>query len=430
MKNKAFILLLLIISVLMFCSSCTENENTNQPAQSLNPTVSTDEDSEPKSIELITKINYKLNDEIPVGNNNDIIARQGVLAAQAFNRPEITILGKDAHDNIIIFNSDTEEIEKVDLDGDISIVMNIMEGRKNHVYTIKKRGDIVAWSECPYANQYPDPTNGAGWALYYANLKTKSITKVDEYKPGTVVPENAQYRYLCPNQISIASDYITYCSWEHNPDGQITSVIKLYTMSTGKLETLDYLNEDLSNHAFGNPHVSGSKVVWCKALINPDGTYTGHSYLYDINTKVKTKLVTTENIINPLISDNYIYAEGQPNKTFWDSEVCIYDISKNEWVYKINNDYSLYKSHLHYYLTDLQAAKSYLLWSSGVPIGITVFNQEDNKLYNLVPEPDRVEVNEIKYPQLLDGGLLIWHDLKYGKTFGNDKFTFRYIMLK
>ncbi|MBO8158934.1 hypothetical protein [Thermosyntropha sp.] len=411
-------------------TSCIQNKN--QESISSNSSVSNNAEIQPKSIELVTKKNYKINDEIPTGNNADIIAKQGELTAKAFDRPEATLLGTDRKGNIIIFNSDTEDIERVDLDGNISIVMNIMQGRKNHVYTIKKRGDIVAWSECPHADQDPatDLTNGADWALYYANLKTKTITKVDEYRPGTVVPENAQYRYLCPNQISIASDYITYCSWEHNPDGEVTSVIKLYTMSTGKLEILDYLNEDLTNHAFGNPNVSGNKVVWCKAVVNPDGTYTGYSYLYDIKSKVKAKLVTDENIINPRISGNYIYAEGQPNKTFYDAEVCIYDIDKNEWIYKINNGYSVYKPREDYYLTDLQEYGSYLLWSSGIPWGITIFNQKDNKLYNLIPPPDGVKVDEIKYPHLLDGGLLVWYDQKYGEIVGKDKFTFRYILLK
>ncbi|NSW92891.1 MAG: hypothetical protein HPY74_19995 [Firmicutes bacterium] len=431
MKKRMLLMIILALTMLAL-TSCIQNKNTSQESISNNSSVSNDADIQPKSIELVTKKNYKINDEIPIGNNADIIAKQGEFKAKAFGRPEATLLGTDDNGNIIIFNSDTEDIERVDLDGNISIVMNIMQGRKNHVYTIKKRGDIVAWSECPHADQDPatDPTNGADWALYYADLKTKTITKVDGYKPGIVVPENAQYRYLCPNQISIASDYITYCSWEHNPDGEVTSVIKLYTISTGKLETLDYLNEDLTNHAFGNSNVSGDKVVWCKALVNPDGTYTGHSYLYDIKTKVKAKLVTDENIINPRISGNYIYAEGHPNKTFYDAEVCIYDIDKNEWIYKINNGYSLYKSRKDYYLTSLQEFENYLLWSSGIPWGITIFNQEDNKLYNLVPAPDGVKVDEIKYPQLLDGGLLIWRDLKYGETFGKDKFTFRYILLK
>lgn len=118
--------------------------------------------------------------------------------------------------------------------------------------------------------------------------------------------------------------------------------------------------------------------------------------------------------MNPQISGNYIYAEGEPNKTFYDSEVCIYDIRKNEWGYKINNGYSRYKRYPNVGLMNLTAVGKYLLWDSGINHGLTIFDQKTNKLYNLVLEPNHAAVDEIRNFQLLDGGLLLWNNLKYG----------------
>lgn len=136
-----------------------------------------------------------------------------------------------------------------------------MGDRKNHVFAIKMLGDLVAWSECPNGNMDPaeDKTKVKGWAVYYADLKTKSITKVDGDK-GITVPENTQYGYLAPNQVFLSPDAISYVSFDQNEESQVTSVIKLYSISKQKLEIIDYLNEDLSQNGFCYPSVSGDKI--------------------------------------------------------------------------------------------------------------------------------------------------------------------------
>ncbi len=166
-------------------------------------------------------------------------------------------------------------------------------------------------------------------------------------------------------------------------------------------------------------------MVWSKSLINPDGTYTGYSILYDLKTKAKLKLSTKENIINPTISGNYIFAQGVPNKTFYDSEVCIYDISKNEWIYKINNGYSEYSAQYDVNLTNLDAVGNYLSWYIGESNSLVLFNKEDNKLYNIIPYSEKKEINNV---QLLDGGLLTWFKHPIGSD--RSKSEYKYIFLK
>jgi hypothetical protein len=226
--------------------------------------------------------------------------------------------------------------------------------------------------------------------------------------------------------VDFNGNIITYISFDFNSEGKATSVIKLYTMSTDSLEIIDYLNEDLTKYAFGYPNISGDKMVWCKALVNPDGTYTGYSYIYDLKTKTKSKLITDENIINPRINDNYIFAKGLPNETFYDSEVCVYDINKNQWVYKVNNKYSQYSMERDVYLTNINTIGDYVLWDTGVLRALVLFNESDNKLYNIVPYTDN---KQIFSPMLLDGKLLIWFETPWGSR-GDTKPTYNCCYLK
>ena len=424
---KKILMSIFTVLLILTLTSCNQNHSDDTSSadnKKSNETSSSTQVAQPQNNEIETKMNYKVNNEIEIGNNSDIIAKQGVFKDKVYWRDCILPLGADKEGNFITFNLKTSDIESIDSKNNLSVLLNIMEGRNNHVNAIKKFGDIVAWSECPHGNIDPDETRGANWGLYFTDLSTKKITKIDGYKEIDV-PENAQYSYFVPNNVFISPDRISYISWDYSPDGKVTSVIKLYTISSGKLEIIDYLNEDITKYIFGNPHISGDKMVWSKSLINPDGTYTGYSILYDLKTKAKLKLSTKENIINPTISGNYIFAQGVPNKTFYDSEVCIYDISKNEWIYKINNGYSEYSAQYDVNLTNLDAVGNYLSWYIGESNSLVLFNKEDNKLYNIIPYSEKKEINNV---QLLDGGLLTWFKHPIGSD--RSKSEYKYIFLK
>lgn len=422
MKKTALVILTcLLVLALISCNKMSINDSDKNI-----PTIKLNAENENKitDSEIITNKAYKTNDEIDIGNNSDIIKKQGRLDDPEYLRKNVILLGADSNGNIRTFNFNTSEIESIDANNKVTVLLNIMENRKDHVFAIKMLGDLVAWSECPNGNMDPalDKTNGKGWGLYFTDLKTKKITKIDGDKNITV-PEKTQYSYLAPNQVFLSPNTISYISFENNPEGKVTSVIKLYTISEQKLETLDYLNEDLTQNAFGYPSVSGDKMVWCKGHVNSDGTYTGCSYLYDINTRVISKLVTDENIINPKISGKYIIAQGEPNKTFYDSEICIYDVSKNQWVFKINNGYSQYKSRKDVYLDNITTVGNYALWTTGYMPSLVLFNEDNEKLYNIIQLPSNKEINS---PQLLDGGLLTWIEL----THDSSETLLKYIILK
>ena len=247
---KKWVILIIFAAIIMDFYSC--NYSTN--IESRSAPIAT-----PESHDLIAsatqtssgKKHYKINDAISAGNKNNIILKSGKFTDEIFNGTEESLLGLDAYGNIIKFNHATNCIESVNSSGVSKVLVDIMGSRKNYIYQIEKSGNRVAWSECPYgADPSMDKTNGADWQLFYVDLETKKIAKVDAYKVGLCVPDNSQDGYLCPDQVHINQNYISYVTFDYNPMGNVTNVVKLYNMETEKLEIIDYLNDDLLTHYF------------------------------------------------------------------------------------------------------------------------------------------------------------------------------------
>lgn len=438
------ILALLLLVPTVFLSSCKRPASVSTAPQSQSTAASapkagaaqanasSNPDSVIRDAEVSTTDNYLTNDLIPLGKNSDIVKRTGTVdeakfKGQSFYGSDMDFLGVDGDGDFILDDYKAGFVDSIDASGRVTRLLNYLEGRPDHLFTMSMCGDIVAWSECPHGDMDPaeDKTNGASWGLYYADITTGKITRVDSYKK-IAVPDGAQYHYLAPNRVIAAPDHICYIAWDTAPDGKVMPVIKLYTISTKKLEILDWLDEDVRDHAFGYPYISGDNMVWCKAQINGDGTYTGYPILYNLKTRVRSRLLTDENIINPIIDGNYIFASGQPNKTFYDEEICIYDIAKKQWRFKVNNEYSQYRSVYNDYLIDLESSGDYLTWNTAGQSSLVVFDKADDKLYNLVTTADSRNVSG---PRLLDGNLLIYYD-RPASSHGEGLGVYKYFVLK
>ncbi|HBX48323.1 MAG TPA: hypothetical protein DEF85_05475, partial [Clostridiaceae bacterium] len=182
---KKILMSIFTVLLILTLTSCNQNHSDDTSSadnKKSNETSSSTQVAQPQNNEIETKMNYKVNNEIEIGNNSDIIAKQGVFKDKVYHRNCIVPLGTDKEGNFITFNLKTNNIESIDSKNNLSVLLNIMEGRNNHVYTMRKFGDIVAWSECPHADVDPDETRGANWGLYFADLSTKKITKIDGYK--------------------------------------------------------------------------------------------------------------------------------------------------------------------------------------------------------------------------------------------------------
>lgn len=327
---------------------------------------------------------------------------------------------------MLYFETDNDSLVESNMaTGQIVDTWPIFKGRTNKLYAINKTGSIVAWAECPFGNINPnaDSTKGAGWEVYYADLATREIKRVDGDNGIKLPNQHIEYGYLAPSQIAVSPNFISYITFDYNPDQQITAVIKLYHIQTGELETIAYLDEDLSNHAFGYPNISGNKMTWCKAEIKSDGTYEGQSYLYDIKSKVTTTLTTEENIINPTISGDYICAEGIPGNTYYNGEACIYNIKDNRWEYKINGQYEQYNKMPDIYLNYLTATDKYLLWETALQQTLILFRFNDQKLYRIVT----YEEGQYVRPILVQDNVLLYGTRPAGSNGDN---TWHYVYLK
>ncbi|WHH57663.1 hypothetical protein [Petroclostridium sp. X23] len=414
-----WILLLLVLTSCSFSNSFKIEPENKKEAKNVDSSFI-------KQEELITEKSYKTNDEIGLGINTDIVGKSGQVNSKINLNGMLKLGVEKENDALIYYNTDNNLIESINMNtGEIIETWNIINNRKNKVYAINMRNNIVAWAECPYGDVFPtqDKTHGAGWKLYYIDLLTKKIVKIDSDQ-GIILPEgHIEYGYLAPSKIAISPEYISYITFDYNVEHRVTAVIKLYNIRTKKLEIIDYLDEDLSKNAFGYPNISNDKVVWCKALVNPDGTYKGQSFVYDILTKEKTVLVTDENVINPTISGDFICAEGKPGKTYYDGEVCIYNLKNNQWQYKINGEHTQYNQMKNTYLNTLTATDKYLLWETAIQRTLMLFNFMDEKLYTIISFDKGQEV----YAELMSDNVLLYRTRPYNK---NIKPIWRYLYLK
>lgn len=425
-RKPRAILLVLFFVIILCGSSCRQNETLNTTAE-VSPFTSSVIPEMAVQTELSTQQNYRTNEEIELGDKQNIIEQEGIIKSKV-TLNGMMVLGVNRQENTLLyFDTDMDSLVTFKMDtGEVVDTWPILKGRTNKVYAINKTGPIIAWAECPFGNINPndDPTKGAGWEVYYADLTTKEIKRVDGDNGIKLPNQPIEYGYLAPSKIAVSPDYLSYITFDYNLDQQITAVIKLYHIKTGKLEIIDYLNQDLSNHAFGYPNISGDQMTWCKAEVKPDGTYKGQSYLYDINSKVITALATDENIINPTISGDYICAQGLPGKTFYDGEICIYNIKANQWQYKMNGQYEQYNKMPDVYLNYLSATDQYLLWETAIQQTLIVFRFADQKLYKIVSYEEGQYVRP-KFVQ--DNNVLVYGTRPVDS---NEDNTWHYVYLK
>ncbi len=403
-------LCLLFIWIIIFnLSSCNKYSNTDKNTKS-----------------MMTNVSYKTNEQIEIGEKNNIINERKMIN-EKIKINYITPLNIDEHNYMVCYNSINNCIEEYNLNtGQLIEEWDFMHGHSNKLYTINMKDNIIAWSECPNADMLPinDYTHGSGWELYYANYITKNIKKVDSDN-GIVLPDSyIEYGYLAPSNIDITSDYLTYISFDYDKKNEITATIKLYDIKEDKITTIDYLGEDLSNHAYGYPRISENKIVWCKALVKENGTYEGECFLYNISSGDKYKILTKENVINPYINSKYIVTEGKPNVTFYDGEICVYNIDNNTWEYKVNGNWIEYEKMNNVNLNVVALSEKYLLWNTSIPRTLSVFNFDDNKIYKIIS----LEENKLVKIKKMVNDVIIYGVSEYYGDINN--FKWYYVRLK
>jgi len=408
-----------------------QNEETSiEPDQAELPhAVEAVHDSDIQRMDIPTETNYLVNDALPRGNADRIIAKQGAVLSDypAYDKTHAFIMGADAEKNLYFVDWDDYSLHRLSLAGEDTVILRRLLGnRDNDIYDSILCGSIFAWSECPNASIIPDPDNGAGWLVCFANLDTGEIKIVDQDK-DLRPKENTAYPYCCPSGLALTDEYLAYISFEENEQKEIVQALKLYHIPTEEIEIITYLEDDPSCNALGYPSLDGDTLVWCNGYIRPDGLYEGYISYMNLSERAITRLNTEENVLNPHVTAQHIVAESKPNQTFYDSEIVIYDLKKREWIYKINQNASEYCDHANSELNNITCSGEYATWKTSINYVLLVMDIYTGTVFQISEAPSDGLLWNIR---LLPGNLLLWDKEHYDPKTGNSQFSLQYAFLK
>jgi hypothetical protein len=131
--------------------------------------------------------------------------------------------------------------------------------------------------------------------------------------------------------------------------------------------------------------------------------YEGYTTIYALETGEKQVLMTSENIIKPILTGDYLIGENKVNQTFYDGEIVAYSFADNAWVYKITPEYYAASGSRGGSLSTISAWDQYAVWSGCLLESVVLLDVQNGLRYTL--SDDLYELMDIAiYP----GGLVIW----------------------
>ena len=359
---------------------------------------------------LKTELNYLHNLEIPEGDPAEIVLEQGVIGEGAYNTVLDTsgwfLLGADADQNLLILETDGT-LHRTSKSGEKQVLYSDLRSDPAHeIECVAWDGDsYVVWAEHPPFERIP---YGVGWELHLLDLRTGEKRLIDRDQGLRPVDDNA-CSYVTPTTVAIADGYLSYGSYALREDGRVVQSIMLYEIASGKLELIGLLQGDPTENRMGAAKIGGGYVGWSQAYVRPeDSLYEGYSLLYDLSTRQTRILESTENLINPCMIDDWIICESNPNTTYYDSEIVAYQISKNQWRYKIGPGYPGYRD-----FGDNLGLQStwghYVTWLGDSLPQLLLLDLEHGVRYTMATMA-RNSHDELQGIRLYPGGLLSWFE--------------------
>ena len=356
---------------------------------------------------LQTELNYLQNLEIPEGDPAEIVLEQGIMGKDGYGGALDLLgwtLGVDAEQNLLTLDTD-------------GTLYQTFKGGENHILYPDLRSDpaheiecadwdggsYVVWAEHPPFDEIP---YGVGWEVHLLNLQTGENRVIDRDQ-GLRPVENSSCWFVTPLHISIADGYVVYISHAPREDGTVVEAIMLYEIASDKLEAIGWLQGDPTENRMGASSVGGGYVSWCQAYERPeDSLYEGYSLLYDLSTRETHILQSPENLINTCMVGDWVVCENHPNQTYYDSEIVAYQISKNQWRYKIGPGYPGYRD-FGDNLGRQSAWKHYVTWSGDSLPHVLLLDLEHGVRY-MVGTMTVDTYDELRGMHLYPGGFLTW----------------------
>lgn len=190
-----------------------------------------------------------------------------------------------------------------------------------------------------------DQRTGRQWYLYTKPLTKDGEPLCIEKTPKKIKNEQHDPLYYLIGSVKMKGDHIAYSFYNQETDNL---EIRLYTISTKKTDILDTLGlkntEIQTEDETMNSHISmalnDTDVVWEKSVPTTSNNYCSDLYRYNIESKKKTALLPGCNLHNPLLMQNNLILEGALNnrEDNLNRECWIYDMNKNQWIARINNE--------------------------------------------------------------------------------------------
>ena len=358
---------------------------------------------------LQTELNYLQNLEIPEGDPAEIVLEQGIMGKDGYGGALDLLgwtLGANAEQNLLTLDTD-------------GTLYQTFKGGENHILYPDLRSDpaheiqcadwdggsYVVWAEHP---PFEDIPYGVGWEVHLLNLQTGENRVIDRDQGLRPVDGNA-CPCVTPTSVAIADGYVSYGSYAPREDGTVVEAIMLYEIASEKLEAIGWLQGDPTKYRMGASSVGGGYVSWWQGYERPeDALYEGYSLLYDLSTRETRILQSPENLINPYMIDDWVVCESNPNRTYYDSEIVAYQISKNQWRYKISPEYPGYRD-FGDNLGRQSAWKHYVTWSGDSLPHALLLDLEHGVQY-MVGTIERDTYDELYGIHLYPGGILTWFD--------------------
>ena len=363
---------------------------------------------------LKTKLDYVQDEEIPEQDAAPVLLEEGCLDQDTYSPVFMEggwILGADDEQKIFCIGSMENELKLVDKAGNETVVYEKLTDKdSSQILDVRwDGGNYVVWTEAPNPPEGPlDITeyHADGWSLWLLDLSDKSKTCIQR-DDGIQPPMDSLYQHYAPS-IAIADHFIAYLTFAERADGVAVETVMLYDIETGKRRTLSQLHGDYTACGMSRPTIGGGYVAWAEAYLRPsDALYEGYINLYDLTTGETVTLDTEENVINPVLRDDWLIAVNQPNETYYDGEIVAYHMSEQTWRYKISRYYPAYYQSRSYGfgLSDISTWGKYAAWSGQGLENVTLLNLEEGTRIELAK--DRREIRTVT---LFPGGLLIWVD--------------------
>ena len=298
---------------------------------------------------------------------------------------ETFCIGYDAEMNSIVYfvrgdNENTIWGINVDSKDIVKLIELPIEDGQYYFGIIYSEGWIV-WTEHADRDVYVGVSTGANWKIRAANISTGEVVDIDgadESFPSGV--------FATPWGISCNGEYVAYCGYDTDEDGNVCCVVKAYGLDSHELITITSYPYS-GFQVFGDPCLGDGFVAYAAYFNIGHGDFTTNVYYFDLNTHELTELQSDGNISSLAASDEHIFAlEQRMDEHGTRSRKAIVMYNGDEWQTIIDHSSPMYSSIGEEYVNfeTLETWGNYVSWRNLLDDGYYIYDISNNKAVEII----------------------------------------------